>query len=471
MPALVAIIGRPNVGKSTLFNRLLGERRAIESPIAGTTRDPITAFYTGEKVDFLLVDTGGIEFGEKKGMIELSVEKQARLALRAANLIIFCLDTRQELTSADYEVVTMLRKNAGKTPVLLVGTKAEGKAQVVSETDLSALGISDFPPILVVALQNIGVFPLLHEVESILVKRGFIKDTKSEDPSVSIAIVGRPNVGKSSLINALTNSEKLIVSEIAGTTRDAVDLEVNRDGKLYRLIDTAGIRRKSRVDELLEEYSILRSLASLRRADVAVMVLDAVEGVTHQDKHIIDHVLEAETGLIILVNKWDLMEKGDEVRRRFLTRLQHELNFTPWAAVYLISAQEKKNIHHLFSLAEEIKTERKKRISTGQLNSFLQEAQALHPISGVRNARPRIKYGTQVGTSPPHFVFHGGRLDAMHFSSRRYLENRLRDAFGFAGTPIRIEMVTTKNPYQDKKTLRSSTRVKAERKRKEKGKN
>ncbi len=444
MPAVVAIIGRPNVGKSTLFNRILGRRIAIESPISGTTRDPVSGLYEGEKIDMLFVDTGGLEFGKREGEIEENVQKQAEIALQESDMVVFCISTKNELTSADHQVARLLRKRSGTKPILVVGTMKEGKSTILDEGDLYSLGLGENAPIFISALQGIGTSKLVHKVENILWKRGFQKDAQSEQDRLSIAVLGRPNVGKSSLINALSDSEKLIVSEIAGTTRDSVDMDVAWEKRKFRFIDTAGIRRKSKIVEELEEYSVLRSLVALHRADITLFLISAEEGVTHQDKRILEHVIEAKTGVILGINKWDLQGKGEEEQKMFHAHLQKELPFLPWAPVLFLSALERKNIYKIFDLSEQIVIERKKRVSTAELNAFLSEVQQLHPLAGIKNTFPKIKYGSQVGILPPHFIFHGRHLQKLHFSSQRYLENRLRDAFGFAGTPIIMEMKGSK---------------------------
>ncbi|MBI5414919.1 ribosome biogenesis GTPase Der [Candidatus Peregrinibacteria bacterium] len=474
MPAVVAIIGRPNVGKSTLFNRILGERIAIESPVSGTTRDPVTALYRGKKVDMFFIDTGGLEFGREKrkekkekrsenhggGSIEEDVQLQARMAIAEADLIIFCVDTKAPVTPGDEEVVRLLRKKSGDKPVLLVGTKYEGKTQQTDEMDLLSFGIGETDPFLISAIHNSGIDELLDASEKILKKNGFRKDPKKDDEIISIAVIGRPNVGKSSLVNKLTNTQKLIVSDIAGTTRDSVDIEMVHEGTTFRLIDTAGLRRRAKVEEYIEKYSVMRALASLQRSDVTLLLLDAEEGVTHQDKYIIEQVLEARTGLVLVVNKWDLRDSGEEAQKIFLHHLKGELSFLPWAPAIFTSALTGKNVQKIFMISQEIFAERKKRIPTPEFNAFLQEVQHIHAMAGMRNTHPRIKYGAQIGISPPHFIFKGSRLDDIHFSSRRYLENRIRDTFGFIGTPVQIEMTTQENPYASTKHKVQSTKHK-----------
>ncbi len=463
MPAVAAIIGRPNVGKSTLFNRIIGRRIAIESPVSGTTRDPVSARYEGDSVDILFVDTGGLQFGEEESGIEEDVQSQARIAIEEADIILFCLDTKRELTSGDEAVVDLLRKRSGKKPIFLIGTKYDGKIHGTTPEEIMSLAIGEGDPYLVSAIHNSGLAKLVNAVERELFQRGFRKDPERDEDEISIAIIGRPNVGKSSIVNAITKSNLRIVSEVAGTTRDTTDIPITKDGKKYRLIDTAGLRRKSKIEEDLESLAIMRALTSLQRADVALLLIDATEGVTHQDKHIIEHVLESNTGLILGVNKWDLQEKGEEEQKKFLANMRYELPFVPWAPVLFLSALEGKNIPKLFPLTDEIAGFRRMRIPTAEFNIFLQEMQGLHPLSGTKNAHPRVKYGTQVQVSPPKFVFSGSQLDRLHFSSRRYIENRMRDAFGFNGTPIIMEFVTQKNPYLTGKKKRTSSRDRKER--------
>ncbi|MEI7511642.1 MAG: ribosome biogenesis GTPase Der [Candidatus Peregrinibacteria bacterium] len=453
MPAIVAIVGRPNVGKSTLFNRALGERRAIESDVAGTTRDTITALYEGEKVDFLLVDTGGLEFEETGGSIESDTQVQARLAASEADLILFCIDTKEELTRNDYETAQLLRKQ--KKPVFLVGTKADSGNRAEDFPEIFSLAVGDGDPFFISAAHNRGVQGLLDAIETHLEKRSFQKRFKHDDDStapIRLAFLGRPNAGKSSLVNAILGKDECIVSDIPGTTRDSKHTEISRDGQEFSLIDTAGIRQRSNISDRLEKYAVMRSFQAIAECDIALYILDAKEGVTAQDLRILGEIQNMYTGVILIINKWDTQEKGQEEQAKFLNYLHREIQFLPWAPVLFVSALNKKNIPQIFPLAKNVFLERQKRIGTGELNAFLKEAQHLHTPAGTKNTRPRIKYGTQVEVSPPHFIFFGAQLSLIHFSYKRYLEHRIRDAFGFDGTGIKMEYRTAdKNPYAKKK--------------------
>lgn len=457
MPALVTIIGRPNVGKSTLFNRIIGERRAIESPISGTTRDKITALYEGEKTDALFVDTAGIEFSDSTSDLEENVQAQARIAAQEADLILFCVDTKEEYTQKDFAVAEFLRKNIKKTPIFIIGTKADSGMTPDLFSELFSLGIPGAEVFLLSAAHYKGVRELLQAIDSHLFLRGFGKRFLREEKTISpirLSLLGRPNVGKSSLTNAIIGKEVAVVSSISGTTRDTNMIDFSRDNASFRLIDTAGIRRRSkREEDPIEKYSVLRSLQTIHECDIVLFVVDALEGVTAQDAKILSEINEAFSGIILVVNKWDEQEKGEESQKRFLAHIRRQISFLPWIPVVFLSAKTKKNVDRIFPAANAIFDERKKKIGTGKLNAFLQEIQLLHIPAGMKNTKPRMKYMTQIGVHPPHFVVFGSKLDSLHFSYQRYFENRLRDAFGFEGTGIKIEYRNgAKNPYEQRRS-------------------
>lgn len=445
---LVAIVGKANVGKSTLFNRIAGERRAVESPTPGTTRDRVFASYQGKELEITFVDTGGISFG--KGTFDQEIIKQAEIAVSDADLILFCLDLKDELSEADKEVAHFLRRKTAKEKVFLVGTKADKPPTTDKLAEFYALGFAEAEMFFVSAIHNAGVGDLLRAVEANLLRRGFTPKTKTEDQKeIALALLGRPNVGKSSLVNSFLQSDQLIVSDIPGTTIDSVDYEVKHEGQTFRLIDTAGVRRRKNREKGIEEFSALRSFKALERANIALLLIDAERGAVHQDQAILEQILEKKTGVIIVVNKWDeeaggrFAQSEDEkeaARDAFLHHLQAKFSFAPWISVVFVSAVTRKNITKIFTVAQEIHAARHQRIKTAVLNDFLAEVLAKYSLKARGNGLPpKVKFCQQVDTNPPHFLFFTNKPDDVHFSSRRYLENRLRETFGFNGTPIVIE--------------------------------
>ncbi|QQS59179.1 ribosome biogenesis GTPase Der [Candidatus Peregrinibacteria bacterium] len=486
----VAIIGRPNVGKSTLFNELLGERRAIESDIPGTTRDRVFGNVKGEKVSFLLVDTGGLS-SDMGNDIEENMKKQAEESVQGADLIYFCIDSRAEITSEEWMIAEILRKKKPKhVPIFLISTKAEKPSASQVASELYALGISQEDPIFISAKEGYGIRELLQKTEKALLLAGFSPKSKNDEEEyvAKISILGRPNAGKSTLVNTLSGRDVSIVSPLPGTTRDNVDSVILFEKERYLLIDTAGIRKKSKMHrEDLERFSRLRALSALSRADVAIILIDATEGITHQDQTIAAELIEAGVGVMIAFSKWDIrrdmirQEVADKsvleeqrtgekpspedqekevsklsisVRDRFLRQAQREFPFLSWAPVLFLSSVEKKGIQEVFRNAKRIMTERTRTISTANLNIFLEQALAAHPPASRKNMRLKVKYGTQIGKNPPHFVFFANDPDAAHFSFRRYIENRLRELYGFWGTPIRVEIrkKSNSNPYSNSKS-------------------
>ena len=426
---IVAVVGRPNVGKSTLFNRIVGRRVAIVEDTPGVTRDRIYAEAEWRGIRFDLIDTGGIE-PDSKDIILSQMREQAQIAIDMADVILFIVDGKDGLTSADEEVAGMLRRT-GKKVILLVN-KIDNPANMPDNFyDFYELGIGEPIPISAANMLNLG--DVLDEVVSAL------PETDSEEEeSTRIAVIGKPNVGKSSLINALLNENRVIVSPIAGTTRDAIDTPFTWNDENYILIDTAGIRRKSKVNEDIEKFSVLRAVASVERCDVCLLMIDASEGLTEQDKKIAGVAHEAGKGIVVVVNKWDLIEKETNTMRDFKRKLEAELLFMSYAPIIFISALTKQRLPQVMETAKYVAENRAMRISTGQLNSLIADAVVMNQPPSDKGKRLKIYYATQVGVKPPLFSFSINDRELMHFSYKRYIENKLREAFGFEGVPIKI---------------------------------
>jgi GTPase len=426
---VVAIVGRPNVGKSTLFNRLIGERRAVMDEVPGTTRDRLygTAEWRGR--EFTVIDTGGIGLETGGGLLD-DVLAQAQEAMDEADVILFVVDAATGPVAADAEVADLLRRS--RKPVVLGANKADGPRQGLSSVEFFELGLGE--PVPFSALHGTGTGDLLDEIVERLPPAAAATE---EAPDLSIAIVGRPNVGKSSLLNALLGKSRSIVSPLPGTTRDAVDTELRFEGLRVLLIDTAGIRRRGRIDRGVEKFSVLRAVRAIERAEVAVLVIDATEGVTAQDTHVAGYVQEARKGLVVAVNKWDLIEKTARTAQEFEARVHRELVFVDWAPIVFISALTGQRARRVLELARDIQAERDKRVPTPKLIELVREAVARHPLT-ERGRQLKIYYATQAGTRPPTFVFFVNDPKLVHFSYQRYLENQLRAAFGFQGTGIRL---------------------------------
>ena len=426
----VAIVGRPNVGKSTLFNRIIGERRAVTHDVAGTTRDRLYGQADWNGRDFTVVDTGGIGL-EAIDQFLPEVIEQAREAIREADVIVFLLDAQTGPTEADVDVADQLRRT--NKPVITAANKVENRRTVLSSVEFYELGLGD--PIPISALQGQGTGDLLDALVASLPP-----DETSEpetEAAVSIAIVGRPNVGKSSLLNRITGRRRSIVSEVPGTTRDPIDTLVEHEGQPILLIDTAGIRRRGRIERGVEKFSVLRAVRAIERADVVALLIDAVEGITAQDTHVAGYAQEAAKGLIVVVNKWDLVDKDAWTADEYTRRLRQALIFVPYAPIVFVSAVTGQRVQRALELALEIQTERQKRVPTAQLNEVVRAAAAAHRIAS--HGKPlRIYYATQPAVSPPTFVFFVNDPKLVHFTYRRYLENKIREAFGFEGTAIRL---------------------------------
>jgi GTPase len=431
----VAIVGRPNVGKSTLFNRLIGKRHAIIAKEAGTTRDRLFQRWDCNGYDVLLVDTGGLEY-EKKENIESDIQAQATLAIEEADVILFVIDAAQELTVDDFTAATLLRKT--NKPVIVIANKCDNAAIETQSYNIYELGFEDH--VRISAIHKTGIENVQSDIEKTLKKLKFKKSKKKAkvENRIPICILGKPNAGKSSLVNALLGEDKVIVSEIAGTTRDTTDTDITFEKQDYTLIDTAGLKRPGKIQRGIEKFSALRCLTAIEKSEVVVLLIDGDQGLTSQDAHIAELVLEQKKGLIIAVNKIDLLEKGEELRDRMLAHLRRRLSFIPWAPVVFISAKNKKNTREILKLTKEIVEERKKRIKTAELNVFLQKTIMKHLPASAKNKKPKFFYGSQVEVNPPKFVLFFKYPENLHFSYPRYIENSLRKEYGFNGTAIEI---------------------------------
>lgn len=428
---IVAIVGHPNVGKSTLFNVIAGDSIAIVKDTPGVTRDRIYADCSWLNYNFTLIDTGGIE-PDSSDVILSQMRDQAQIAIDTADVIIFLVDVRQGLTDADGKVADMLRRS--QKPVVLCVNKVDSFKKMEADVyEFYNLGIGD--PIPVSASNHQGVGDLLEAVSDHFKKDGSESD---DDDRPRIAIVGRPNVGKSSIVNRLVGEKRVIVSDIAGTTRDAIDTPLKRNGREYILIDTAGLRRKSKIHEDLERYSIIRTVTAVERADVVVMVIDAAEGVAEQDAKIAGIAHERGKGVIIAVNKWDAVEKDDKTIYKMTEKIKQTLAYMPYAEFVFISAKTGQRLDKLFELIDMIIENQSMRIATGVLNEILAEAVAMQQPPSDKGRRLKIFYMTQISVKPPTFVVFVNDKKLMHYSYTRYIENQIRNAFGFRGTPLRF---------------------------------
>ena len=428
---IVAVVGRPNVGKSTLFNALAGERISIVKDTPGVTRDRIYTDVSWLSHEFTMIDTGGIE-PDSRDVILSQMREQAMIAIDTADVIVFMTDVRQGLTDADFQVATMLRKS--RKPIVLAVNKVDNfKSQQMDVYEFYNLGIGEPYPISAEGKQGLGDL-----LDAVITKfpEGAEADEGDENPK--IAVVGKPNVGKSSIINKLLGGNRVIVSDIAGTTRDAIDTVISRNGKKYTFIDTAGLRRKSKIKEDLERYSIIRTVSAVERCDIAVVVIDAKEGITEQDAKIAGIAHERGKGLIVAVNKWDAIEKDDKSVREFTDKVRNTLSFAYYAEILFISAKTGQRLPKLFDTIDEILDSQTLRVQTGVLNDILTEALAMQQPPSDKGRRLKVFYMTQVAVKPPTFVIFVNEKKLMHFSYQRYLENRVRDAFGFKGTAIRF---------------------------------
>ncbi len=428
---IVAIVGRPNVGKSTLFNRLVGDRQAIVEDVPGTTRDRLYGETEWRGRVYTIIDTGGLDPHADEGYSAL-IRDQVITAIAEADAILFMVDVVSGVTSADIEIAELLRKT--DKPVILLGNKSDNERRREAAVELFELGLGE--PMAVSAHHDQGV----REIRDIL--DGLLPPSEGDlplDSQLRIAIVGRPNVGKSALVNTILGQDRVIVSEVAGTTRDAVDTNFVYGEHELVLIDTAGLRRRGKVQAGVEKYSVMRAREAIERCDVAVLLLDATEKLAAQDLHVGGFVADAHKGMIVAINKWDLAEDSEENRDALARRVLRRLRFTPWAPLAFVSAMTRLNIAGLLDLAVEIGETRSVRIPTAEVNAALREAVTSHPPSSVGRRRVKIKYATQAEIRPPTFVFFANDASLLHFSYRRYLENSIRRRFGFEGTAIKME--------------------------------
>jgi GTP-binding protein len=443
---VVALVGRPNVGKSTLFNRLIGRRTAIVEDIPGTTRDRIYGDSDWNGVGFLVIDTGGLEAPSELGaarpvtmgaplatdsaqFVE-QIQNQARLAVEEADAIVFVVDGKEGMSSADLDIAEVLRQT--EKPIFLTVNKTESPQRRLDAVEFWNLGLGE--PFPISAYHGDGVGDLLDAIVAVLPAHPIDEE---EDESVAIAIVGRPNVGKSSLLNALIGSPRAIVSEVPGTTRDPIDTQIVYEGQPITIIDTAGIRRRGKVEQGIEQYSVLRAMRSIDRADVALLLIDGVDGVTAQDAHVAGYVLEKMKGVVVIVNKWDAVEKDSNTMIEYTKRIRAELQFLDYVPVLYISAKTTQRVHTVLPAALEVAEARRHRLGTSELNQLIRDAYEKAPFS--RGGRPlRIYYATQAEAEPPTFVLFVNDPELVHFSFERYLENQIRAHYPFVGTPIRL---------------------------------
>lgn len=427
---IMAIVGRPNVGKSTFFNRLVGERRAIVEDIPGVTRDRIYAETEWRNKEFGIIDTGGIEV-RTDDIILSQMRDQAVMAMDMADVILFMVDGKEGLTTADREVAAILRRT-GKEVILVVNKVDKASNELDAIYDFYELGLGE--PIAISAANMLNMGDLLDRIVF-----GFPEDSWGRDEErTSIAIIGKPNVGKSSLVNALTKQNRVIVSPIAGTTRDTIDTPFEYEDRAYTLIDTAGLRKKSKVHDNIEKFSVVRAIAAIERCDICILMLDAVEGLTEQDKKIAGYAHEAGKGLMVVVNKWDLIEKETNTMRDYERKIKAELLFASYAPVLFVSVLNKQRIFDIISKAAKIAENRELRITTGKLNSIIEDAIMMRQPPSDKGRRLKIYYGTQVSVKPPLFSFSINDRELMHFSYSRYLENKIREAYDFEGTSVKF---------------------------------
>lgn len=427
---IVAIVGRPNVGKSTLFNRIAGKRISIVEDEPGVTRDRIYAEAEWLDRKFTLIDTGGIE-PESEELIPAQMRRQAQIAIETADVIVFMMDGRQGLTSSDREVASLLRKSS--KPIVLALNKVDSSSQSEHYYDFFELGFDE--PVEISSTLALGIGDLLDAIAAHFPEKHPDED---EDDTIKVAIIGKPNVGKSSIINRILGENRVIVSEIAGTTRDAIDTPFTDGADKYVLIDTAGIRRRSKITENIEKYSVIRSFTAVERADVCLLVIDATEGVTEQDKKIAGYSHENGKGMIIVINKWDLIEKETNTMNQFTKEIRDELAYLEYAPILFVSALSGQRMNKILDKVKHVANQNAMRIPTGSLNEIIGEATLLNQPPSDKGKRLKIFYATQASVKPPTFILFINDKELMHFSYQRYIENRIRENYGFEGTPIRF---------------------------------
>ena len=425
---LVAIVGSPNVGKSTIFNRILGERHAIVDDEAGITRDRLYGRASWLTKDFSIVDTGGVEIDNAP--FQTQIRAQVEIAIEEADVILFVVDGQVGITDDDRVVAKMLYKS--KKPIIIAVNKIDEIEKMPYVAEFYALGLGE--PIACSGSHGIGIGDILDKIIELLPN----KKEENNEGAICFSIIGRPNVGKSSLTNALLNQERVIVSNIEGTTRDSIDTPFTRDGQNYVVIDTAGLKKRGKIYESVDKYAAIRALAAIDRSDVVLLVIDAETGIQQQDKHVVGYAMEANKAIVIVVNKWDLVEHSQDAMNEFSKKIRNEFKFLDYAQIVYLSAKNKSRIHTLFPEIEMAYSSYNFRVSTSTLNEILQDAQIINPTPDFNGGRLKIYFGNQVSTCPPTFVLFVNSPEYMHFSYLRYLENRLRDSFEFSGSPIKI---------------------------------
>ena len=428
MAGVVAIVGRANVGKSTIFNRMVGERISIVEDVAGVTRDRIYAKASWLTKEFSVIDTGGIEL--ENASFTTQIKMQAEIAIEEADVIVFVVNGREGITKEDEYVARLLQKS--RTPIILVVNKIDDNQFRDYIYEFYALGVGD--PIPVSGSHGIGIGDLLDQI----INQLDLQDEETSEDEISFSIIGRPNVGKSSLTNAILGEERVIVSNIEGTTRDAIDTPFVKDGQKYRVVDTAGMRKKGKVYENIEKYSILRALTSIEKSDVILVVIDGETGIREQDKHVAGYAHEAGKGVVIVYNKWDLVDKDEKTMQKKQKEIYEQFKYLDYARIVFTSAKTGQRVDQIFPLIQESYENSRKRVQTSVLNDVLVDAQLMNPTTTFNGGRLKIFYANQVAVCPPTFVLFSNDPQYLHFSYKRYLENRLREAFGFEGTPIHI---------------------------------